>query len=284
MFKYYLYKFGQFCVHKLPLKAAYAIAAFISTMQYVFSPRDRRAVRNNLKIIAPDVKNIESMTREVFINFGKYLVEFFRMAKDVNQEYLKKNVKVVNVHHVEEALKRGKGGIILAGHSGNWELGAVILTTLGFPVTAIAMPHKERPVNDLFNGQREALGVKIVQISGAIRECTKALHQNRLVAILADRDFTQHGEVMKLFGKKTMIPKGAAAFCLKTGAPIIPAACMRERDGTFTMTLSEPLFAPKEGDEHQKLLQLIRQYTFIIEDIIRKNPSQWLMFRPFWIS
>ena len=284
MFKYCLYKFGQFIVRCLPLKLAYRFAVFMSDMQYRFSPRDRKAVTNNLKAILPDCDHVQVLAREVFRNFGRYLLEFFRMTKFMNQEYIQKNVTIKNLECIERVLKYGKGGILLTAHIGNWELGGVIISMLGYPVMAVALPHKERPVNDLFNSQREARGVKVVQTDGAIRKCIEALKHNGIVALLADRDFGLNGEIMDFLGKKALIPKGPAAFSLKTGAPIFPVFLIRKNDDHFMLTFEEPLFPLGEGTETEKLLSLMKQYTAVIEKKIYENPTQWLMFREFWIK
>ena len=284
MFKFFFYKFGQFCVHRLPLQLAYKIAVFISDLQYYFSPRDRKAVTNNLIVILSTNDDVSSRVKEVFRNFGRYLLEFFRMAKFLNKDYIKKNVKIENLHYLDDILKKGKGGIILTAHIGNWELGGVIMSMLGYPIVAVALPHKERPVNDLFNSQREARGVAVVQTNGAIKKCIEALRQNKMVGLLADRDFGLTGEVMDFLGKKALIPKGPASFSEKTGAPILPTFLIREKEDLFTLTIEEPIYPPKEGTEREILLAIMKKYTSIIESKIREYPTQWLMFRKFWIE
>lgn len=284
MFKYLLYKFGQFCVHRLPINWAYCAAVFISDLQYHFSPRDRMAVRNNLKVILGTNDDISLQVREVFRNFGRYLLEFFRMNRFLNKEYIKNNVQMKNFDCVDRVLKLGKGGILLTAHIGNWELGGVIVSMFGYPTVAIALPHKERPVNDLFNHQRETWGMQVVKTNGAIRKCIEALKQNKVVALLADRDFGLNGEVLDFLGKKTIIPKGPAVFSLKTGAPIIPVFLIREHDDHFTMVFEEPIFPSKSGPEEQALLTMMKQYSSILERKIREYPTQWLMFRQFWIK
>ena len=287
MFKFFLYKFGEFWVTLLPLDVSYRIAGFISTIQYYCSPRDRKAVKNNLKIILRTNQGVSDLAKEMFRNFGKYLVEFFRMAKEIDREFIKDRVKIVNLDSLKKALERKKGAILVTAHIGNWELGGVVLGVLGFPLVAIAMPHKERPVNDLFNRQREEKGVAIIPMQHAMRRCLSALKENKVVALLSDRDFTANGMVIDFLGRKTLIPKGAAVFAAKTGAAIVPCFLIREKENTFTLTLEEPFYPPHTNRGHindETLLSIMRKYAAIIESKIRQYPSQWLMFRPFWID
>ena len=288
MFKFWLYKFGQFLTNQLSWRGSYKVALWISDAQCFFSFRDRRIVKENLRLILPaaDPKKILRLTREVFRNFGRYLNEFSRMPQMANENYLREKVTTKNVERVGKALQRGHGGIILTAHLGNWEFGGVVLGMLGYPVTAIALPHKERPVNNLFNNQRAKMGMNVVPINFAIRRCSELLKNNQLVAIAADRDFTNNGEEIDFLGRKALIPKGAAMFSIRTKAAIIPTFFLRDQQkDKFILFIEEPIFPPQDIDslnEKEQVLSLMRTCTKIIEDKIRKYPDQWLMFRPFW--
>lgn len=286
MFKFFLYKIGQFFVNNFSLDLSYKLAVLLSDLQFLFSPRDRRAVCNNLRQITGRDDGINQLAREVFRNFGKYLVEFFRTEKMVNAAYVSEKIKIDNVNHIDDVLKNGKGGIVLTAHLGNWELGGVTLSLLGYPIVAIALPHKERPVNDLFNHQRQIKGVTVIPTNVAIRRCIDTLRNNGLVALLADRDFSEHGEIMDFLGRKVMIPKGAAAFSLKMNAPIIPSFLIRQSDNSFVLSIEEPIYPPEAANfpkatEKELLEKVMKEYLVIIERYIKQYPTQWLMFREF---
>ncbi|HQP10662.1 MAG TPA: lysophospholipid acyltransferase family protein, partial [Candidatus Omnitrophota bacterium] len=282
--KYILYKIGLFLLRHLPPKLSYKLATFVSDLQYFFSFRDRRAVSNNLRNILPASDKISFLTKDVFRNFGRYLCEFFQMREMVDGKFIKNNVRIEGIDRLDRILKEGKGGIIVTGHIGNWELGGVLLSVLGYPLMAIALPHKERPVNDLFNSQRESKGVTVVPPTGALRRCIEQLRANKLVALVADRDFSHAGVAVDFLGKKMIVPKGPAMFSLKTGAPIVPMFLIRNTDKTFTMFCCEPIYPPQENkdqDEPGVILGLMRRYLSVMEEKIRQYPSQWLLFREF---
>jgi len=270
------------------MELSYEIAMFMSDLHYIFSFRDRRAVKNNLKKILPSEERLSALTREVFRNFGKYLAEFLRMEKMMDKDFIAKKVKVEHREHVQQALDKGKGAIIVTAHIGNWEMGAVLLSVLGYPLIAIALPHKERPVNDLFNHQREVKGMTVIPTNGAIRKCIEHLKENKVVAIVGDRDFSSKGggEILDFLGHKALIPKGAAIFSQRTGAPIIPTFLIREDDYTFRLSMGEPLFPQEEtsaSSEREMMLGIMNRYMAVIEEKIRQYPTQWLMFRDFCI-
>ncbi len=224
------------------------------------------------------------MTREVFRSFGKYLVEFFRMEKYVDAEYIQKNVDLKQLPDLNPILNRYSGAIILTAHIGNWELGGVVLGLLGYKLMAIALPHKERPVNELFNKQRQSKGISVVPTHLAIRRCLETLKNKGVVAVLADRDFSLNGEPLDFLGRKAIFPKGPAILSVKTNTPIIPLFLVRNEDNTFTMECEEIILPDPNLPEKTRILSVMKSYAAIIEKKVKSHPTQWLMFRPFWIE
>jgi KDO2-lipid IV(A) lauroyltransferase len=287
MSNYCLYKVGRFLAKILPIQVSYALVMFLCDLHFYFSKIDRQAVENNLKIVhkTDHVPNLE--VREVFRNFGKNLLELFTMSKRLQPAFIESNVHINNIQYLNEALKKGKGGIIVSAHLGNWEIAGGVLPMLGFPLSVVALAHQDPRVNALFNAQREFFGTMVIQADVAVRRVQEHLHKNRLVTILADRDFGNRGMMMDFLGRKTMIPKGAAFFSIKTGAPIIPGFFYHTDDDHFEINVYPPIEPPHLQDgkiTDEAVREFIQKYLTIIENEIRKNPSQWLLFREFWKS
>lgn len=278
MFNYFLYRFGQTLALIFPTKMAYALAIFLSDLHYMFNFIDRRNVRNNLKVIFPEKNEtqIHKIRRQMFRNFAKYLVDFFRFTK-INKKYIEEKIKIKNIHYLDQALAKGKGAIVLTAHLGNWELGGVVIGLLGYPFYAVALPHKHKKVDDFFNFQRESKGVRVIPLGKAVKTSLNVLKENKLLALVGDREFTHGGIVVNFFGKSTAFPKGPAALSLKTEALIVPGFMVRNEDDSFTLQFEEPI----EGQNYS-LNDLVNRYKIIIEDYVRRYPDQWYMFRRFW--
>lgn len=285
MGNYYLYRFAQFLAHRLPYKLSHAIVMCICDMHFYLSRTDRRIVENNLKVVTHQQEVDASQVRAVFRNFGEYLLEFFTMTKRLQPLFIKNNVHIENIEYLNEVLQKGKGAIIVSAHVGNWEMGGAILPLIGYPLSVVALAHKEARVNALFNAQREAFGAVVIQTDVAVRRVTEHLQQNRLVAILGDRDFGNKGLVMDFLGKPTMIPKGAVYFSFKTGAPIIPIFFIRTQNDHFQIRIYPSINPPHMGQvkfSDEVAGELIKKYLPAMEEEIKKHPSQWLLFREFW--
>jgi len=282
---YILYRIGQFIALTLPLRFGYRLAVLISDIRYLFAYKDRANVKANLKAIFPEKseREIRKIRIRMFRNFAKYLVDFFRFSL-IDQEYIRKNIHLENMHYIDEALNKKKGVIALSAHLGNWELGAALLALLGYPFYAVVKPHKYKKVNDFFNFQRESKGVKIIPLGKAVRQCLNVLKNNCMVALVGDRDFTEKGIIVDFLGRPAFLPEGAAAFSLKTGAVIVPGFMLRNIDDSFTLTMEKPIDFVPEKENQEAIRELILHYKTILEDYIRRYPDQWYMFRKFWVE
>lgn len=285
MLNYILYRAGQFIAMNLPLKVVYKIATFCSDLHYIFANKDRKCVKENLRAIFPEKSNREIRRIRIRMarNFAKYLVDFFRFEK-LDLSYIKKNIRIENINNFDEAIKKGKGVVVVSAHLGNWELGGVVVALSGYPFWVVALPHKEKKVNNFFNYQRESKGIKVIPLGKAARKSIDVLRDNGLLVLAADRDFAGNGAVMQFFGRPAIFPEGPAALSLKTGAVIVPAFMLRNPDETFTLRIEKPIEFLSTGNKEQDMKELMKLYIKIFEGYIRKYPDQWYMFKRFWVS
>lgn len=281
---YSLYRTGYFIANALPLRAGYAIATFLGRTQANIAKKEREAVKSNLKVIfgeKMDEDVLNAISKEVFVNFAKYLVDFFRFPK-VDEAYIKKNVRTDNLKHVESALSKGKGVILLSAHIGNWELGGAAMSLLGYPISAVALTHQNKKINDFFKKQRMLRSVTPIEIGISLRSCYRVLKHNGLLALLGDRDFMGNGLRMRLFDKEAMIPQGPAVFASRLGCALVPTFMIREKDDTFKLQFFPPIYPEESLDEDSSIRILTQKYLDVLQRVIKEHPTQWHVFRKVW--
>jgi KDO2-lipid IV(A) lauroyltransferase len=283
MVNFFIYRAGQRLALSVPLKIGYFLAVIFCWLHYIFAFEDRAVVTDNLRAIFPDKSDTElaKIRFGVFKNFAKYLVDFFRFEK-IDADYIRRYVRVKNIGYFDQALSKGKGAIVLTAHLGNWELGGAVFSVSAYPLWAVALPHKDERVNDFFDRQRQSKNLHVIPLGQAVRACLRALKENKVIALVGDRDFTKNGVTIDFFGRPTIFPEGPAAFSLQAGAPIIPGFMLRNPDDTFTLVFEKPVEFTASGDKDKDIVNLITRYKAIYEDYIRKYPDQWFTFRRFW--
>lgn len=284
--KHMLYRFGQFATGMIPLKASYMLACFISDIHFGMAGSEREAVIANLRVILGEGRAEEEyalMARDVFRNFAKYLVDFFRFGK-IDDYYMKKKIKITGRENIDKALSRGKGAVLLSAHIGNWELGGFVVGRLGYPISAVVLTHQDRKINDFFTRQRRIGKMKPIELGMSLRACYNVLKSNQLLALLGDRDFMKTGIRMAFFGKPAIIPRGPAAFGCRLGSALVPVFMIREPDDTFHFIMEELIVADEGLGEDEAIRELTERYLKILEKYIKRYPTQWYIFREFWTN
>lgn len=283
MFNFLLYKIGQKLATVLPLKLSYKLAVFLADLHRVLSPKDTSAVMDNLRKVLPgaDEATLKEHCRQAFRNFAKYLIDFCRFEK-IDKNYITKNLPGINLDVIDKALAKNKGVIIVSAHIANWELAGIAMALLGYPISCVALTHRNKAIDNFFINQRQRKGMGVIPLGKAAFRCLQALRKNKLVALVGDRDFSRSGVKIDFFGVPTFIPKGPAAFSLLTEAPLVVGIIIRESDDTFKFTYEGPLEIEKTGDGEEDIKKLSEMYLRVIEKYIKDYPGQWLMFRRFW--
>ena len=281
---YYLYMTGFFLARIFPLRISYSIAGFVAWVYFLLSRKDKEEMRDNLKVVmgpAAGEKEIGNNILAIFRNFAKYLADFFRFPK-FSEKYIQDNIEICGRENLDACLKEGKGAILVALHLGNWELGAALIGALGYDICVIALEHLNVRINDFFNSQRAINGVKSIPTGANVKSCFKALGKNQIVAIAADKDYTSTGVELDFFGRKTLLPRGAAVISLRTGAPIVFTALTREKGDSFRLVFENPIRYNATGDSDRDVKGLMGEYVKIFEKYIKAYPDQWYAFRRIW--
>lgn len=278
-----LYKLGKCLTSLLPLRFTYKIAVFAADIYYLFRRKDKQNLTRNLEIVlgTGDKRVIKAHIKNIFRNFAKYLTDFLRFSK-IDAEYIKKNITIKHRENLDAALANGRGAILLSAHIGNWELGAAITSNLGYPLNVLVLDHKDRRVNDFFVEQRSACNVNVISLSGQLKQCFRVLKKNELLGIAGDRDFTQSGVKGDFFGQTAILPKGAAAISLRTGAPVVPTFLIRKADDTFEFTFESPIKVENTGDKEANMRYIMKKSFSAIEKYIKRYPDQWYAFGKIW--
>jgi len=280
---YVLYQIGQYLSLRLSLSACYKVANFFADIYYIFARSDKKNLAENLKVVLgkDDKRLIRRYTRSIFRNFAKYLADFFRFPM-LTREYIMSHITLEGKEKLDKALSEGKGVIAMTAHLGNWELGGAVVASLGYPVFAIVLDHKDKRINDFFIRQRSITNVSVIQIGAQLKNCFKVLRQNKLLAIVGDRVFSNYGIKSNFFGHPTMLPKGPAFFSLKTGAPIVPIIVVRTDDDNFKIIFGSPIRAVKTGDMEADIKNMVDRYALVLEKYIKMFPDQWYAFQKVW--
>ncbi len=226
---------------------------------------------------------LTKIARRAYRNFGKSMVEY-SLFPSLSKQKVFNLVEFEGTEHFDEALKRGRGAVLVAGHFGSWELMGAALSQKGYPIDFLVGEQHNLLVDDLMNEYRKSMGIGIIKMGAAAKGVIRSLKNNRLVAMLSDQDAGRDGTLVRFFGRPASTPKGPAAFALKMDVPIIMGFIIREDKKKQRIKIEKPIYMERTSHKEEDIKKLTQAYTSVLEEYIRKYPDHWFWPHRRWKS
>ena len=241
-----------------------------------------KIILKNLAIIKEskkiEDKNFSMLAKDVFANYGRILAEYMYL-KEFRFGKLKDYVSVIGNEHLQEIILKNKKVVFISGHFNNFELMAMFIDAAGINLSTIY-----RPLNNIFlNETMEKLRIKYIcknQIKKGktgTRELIKSLRNNFSVALMIDQRVTE-GIKCNFFEKEAFTTTIPAQIVKKFDCEIVPVYIERFQDVKFNLTFSKPI----KFDKNRSVEDITLNLNNILEDMILKNPSQWILTHDRW--
>jgi KDO2-lipid IV(A) lauroyltransferase len=275
-----------FVFNQLPLRFALGCARVFGALIYLVNKKRRSIAYANLKAafkaeLSP--RDRKRIVKGVYFNLAQSFIEVMRFPK-IDKDYVERYVSIENRDILEEAVSRKKGVVLLAAHFGNWELLALSGAILGHPIHIIVKEQKLSRLNVLLNRYRELRGAHTVSKGISVKEIFKSLKENKLVGILADQDAGRNGVFVNFFGRLTSSPRGAFEIANKVGSVVLPVFMARQNGPYHKIFIENPIELEKGLDGESVSQKGLQIFTGLLEDYIKRYPSQWLWLHKRWKS
>ncbi len=241
--------------------------------------RRRELGERNLRMAFPTMGDEEARDtcKRVFVNLGRSSADFL-IGLDRTREELEATTTVEGVEHLDAALAKGKGVIMLTAHFGNWERIPAWTVLAGHKMTVIVRDADDEGVNKLVNDLREGPGTEVISRGRAARASIERLRRNEIVGIIPDQNARE--VFIPFFGKPAGTVLGPGVLSERTGATVQPVFCYYEGNGRFLIRFL-PHLVPDEGYE-TKGEGMMRAINRMLEEVIQEHPDQWLWFHDRW--
>lgn len=281
------YRAGAFISRTLPWGLADTTATTLSRVAAGVSRERRAIVSRHLRRVRPELEGraLRAAVNETFRSYARYWVESFRLPKMTVAE-IDAGITMDNFHHISDALEAGTGVIVVLPHLGGWEWAGIWTTMVkGIPTTVVVEAVEPPSLFEFFASFRRELGLNIVPLGpSAATEILRALGQNQLVCLLADRDIPGDGVEVEMFGEVTTIPAGPAMLALRSGAPLITGAVYFEGEHGHRGVVDGPLEVRREGRLRDDVARVTIEMAARLEASIARAPEQWHLQQPNWPS
>ena len=271
-------------VQWLPLRVARRLARWLGLLLYHFIPIRKGLTLAQLRRAFPEMSDTEirRIAQGSYVNLITTMFEMMWIPR-LTDDIIAEQIHVLNPEVFTNALRRGKGMILMTGHFGNWEwmsVGTARLFKQSY--TVVVHPIHNPGVDRLVEHWRTMYGNRIVPMGLAIREIIRTLRERGVVAMIADQSGPSGSYYVRLFGRHAATYEGPAVFALRSGAPVLMGLSVRRPDGSYELEIEELPTQDLKGLTDENLHELTRRHVRALERGIRKHPELWLWQHKRW--
>ncbi|MBF0490333.1 MAG: lysophospholipid acyltransferase family protein [Candidatus Omnitrophica bacterium] len=264
----------------LPLSVSFTIGRLFGRIGYYAMPKKRALVYANLKTVFCKDKSpaqLRYLTRRVFIHLTQSFVEMLCM-RNMKRSGFDKFVQIQGREHIDEAMRRGKGAVFLAIHSGNWEIGSIFNSLTGYTYNVVANKQPKMPeLAVLLNECRRLAGAHVIDVGSATKEIISALKRNEIVGLVLDQG-GQEGVIVDFLGTTASMSSGAIRLALKYGCALCPAWMVRQSNGRHILEFLPPVTLIETGNFEEDIKSNVQKVALHFEARLRQYPEEYLWF------
>ena len=258
-------KIGCAAARIAPRRFLYLLAEALAWIGFrCFTGFRRRSIRNINLLLGSEVDSDTAglLAQRSLRNFFFDCVEI-ALALVASDESIRREIAVVGREHLDAALARGKGVMVLSAHFGNFFLIGCRLAIEGYPTSVMV------------NQPRDGQFAKIRELNGVLR-------RNQIAVVISDEFRKGDGARVNFFGKTVIARRGPATLALRTKAAIIPAAMVRQPDDSLKLVIEPALNLVQSARPKEAIKINTQRMVAWLEATIRSQPDQWNWMNLRW--
>ena len=273
IFVYFFFIVGRI----LGLKLSRKLFAFIF-LKLGPTMKSHHIIYKNLKIFSNslDKIEIEKVVSSMWKNYGMTFIEYIFL------DYFKKNnthIQVVGDENLKNLIKKNKKVIFISGHFANYELMSMEITKRNINLATIYRPLNNHFLNPFMVFLRKKFVCKNQIKKGikGVREVINYIDRDFSIALMIDQRVSE-GEKIDFFGKPALTTTLPAQLALKYKLPIVPVFIERNYKNNFKIIFQKEV----EINEYKDKSSLSKKLNKILENMLVKNPNQWIWTHNRW--
>jgi KDO2-lipid IV(A) lauroyltransferase len=227
---------------------------------------------------------IGGVARNSLRNFFRACVEI-GVAVVASDAKLKAEIPIVGRKHLDAALAKGKGVLLLSAHLGNFFLVGCRLALEGVPTFVLVNQPRDGRFAELMDDYRLQVRQKTIHArprQRALRELSEVLRRNQIAVVIADEYRRGSGIEVPLFGKTVIARRGAVSLAMRTGAAVVPACMVRQADDSLRLVIEPELELAREVRNAAAIRENTIRITRWLERTVRSYPEQWNWMNIHW--
>jgi predicted LPLAT superfamily acyltransferase len=277
------YRIFIFVCKTFGLGGAYLLLRFVAFYYFLFSIDSSKAIYSYFKhrLGYSRIRSISNIYRNYYL-LGQTLIDKRVVFAGIKNQF---TYHFDGIENLRQIVSKGKGGILLSAHVGNWEMAGHHLQHLNTTINVVMFDGEHEKVKKYLEGLGEK-SFKVIVIKkdmSHVYEMGAALANNEMVCMHADR-FLEGNKTMSmnLLGSEALFPAGPFQMAAGFNVPVCMVYAFKETSHHYHY-FGGQLINRQEGEMKTDFaFRLARLYVEDLENKINAYPHQWFNYYDFW--
>ncbi len=244
-----------------------------------------KAVRSNQSVVAGGrlpTKSLDQVVRSVFNYTSRSIYDLYHHIQDLNTAG-KLFVIEPSFQPIIDRPKFDQRGLIAVGlHMSGFDLAMQWLCLNSIQPLALTIPDPEGGRGVEFEIRKRTVLNLVPSSFKGLRQALRYLNQGGMVVTGLDRPIAAYNPSPRFFGRPAALPTHHTFLALKANVPVVVAASRLEDDGLYHLVASPPIEMDPNPDRTDALLYNTEKILASAEELILKDPQQWIISLPVW--
>jgi KDO2-lipid IV(A) lauroyltransferase len=231
---------------------------------------------------AAGIGQVQGEARAMYRSLGTSALEILHVASRGADAVGHVRIDCASRLRWHEALARGRGVVVAASHTGNWDLAACAVAQ-GVELLVVTKHLRVRSLDAFWQSARASLGVHLTDALGALARARAVLKRGGAVAMMIDQvpACERHSISAEFLGRSALVDRAPAALAAACNAPLVIAASRREARGEHAIFVLDVIEPPPHATRAW-VRSATEAATRALDQFVRAHPSQWLWLHRRW--
>ena len=278
------YKIFVWTIQHFGLSFAYFLLYFVVTY-FIFTSRKAFVSLFRYFHLIHNYGRLKSL-RSIFKNyyiFGQVLLDKLAMLAGFQNKF------TFDFEGEEYLRQMDKGGLLISGHVGNWEIAGQLLNRLGKTINILLLDAEHQQIKSYLSDVLTNRNVNFIVIKedySHLEQIRSAFGRGEIIAMHGDR-FIEGNKIMvfDFLGKPAPFPTGPVNIAARFGVPVSYVFAIKETRSHYhfyATPLRTVLFSNNLQKRNEYLKEALEAFVRTLENIVMKYPLHWFNYYDFW--
>jgi predicted LPLAT superfamily acyltransferase len=278
------YQIFVFVCGKLGVMPAYFLLRFVAFYFVLFSPSSTRHIYSYFR-----QRQNQSVLRSILLvyrnyyTFGQTLLDKIIVLAGIKNNFTYHFEGEENLWRIA-SLK--KGGILLSGHVGNWEIASQLLNKLQVKVNVVMFDGEHQQIKNYLQQVTSDRAFNVIVMRDGLShvfEIGEALQRGEWVCMHADRFVKETKTITHPFlNSPARFPMGPFSIAAAFNAPVSFVYAFKETSHHYHFYGSKFMVRSEEESKREYANNLAGKFVSSFEKMVLEYPVQWFNYYNFW--